>query len=168
MQRNSRMTVAIALVAVLSVDLQAIVPVDTSPVEAVHPRVDGRPSQANTLAALLRLAKSRPPSRPHQIAQGADAHKCMAWLESLRTDSDTPVRVWQAARKAAGLEPLTDEEVRDRLPFMMNFFSTQHGGLVVRATGAQITCEFLSTMHSPSQCCWVLVCCPPRRLPTHT
>ena len=132
------MSSTFTLLAVLSVFIVAGAPVDTIFHADIHAREDGRPSQASTLAALLRLAKSRP-----DLSQGADAHKCMAWLESLRTDTDTPVRAWQAARKAAGLEPLSDEEVRERLPFMMNFFSTQHGGLVVRASRAQITCEFL-------------------------
>ena len=41
------------------------------------------------------------------------------------------VDLWQEARQAAGLEPLTQAQLKDRSPFMREFFSHHGGGVMV-------------------------------------
>lgn len=41
------------------------------------------------------------------------------------------VALWQAARAAAGLPPLTSSELHGRLPFMLDFYSKAHGALAL-------------------------------------
>ena len=113
----------------ISAALMAAVTISTiaASAEVVLP-LHGPPHTADTTGALMRL-------------KGANASACMAWLKSLRKDKNAVWHAWQIARQAAGMAPLPNEAMRDRLPYMRKFFTTAHGGLVIRASQAQVTCE---------------------------